>query len=346
MNSPYISNRRGAETRGVAPLSPAMGRLGLGVGIAQGRRVVDPRLAAGGRMGLFSALQRQQLVNPLAGNPVALPLREDLIHQPYLGMPGRDRGLRGSLIDHGAYPGIGCHRHIDPLHRSLIVHGGPIDDHHRCRRRSHDDGWVQSHLGYLQNRDSCDGVYCRSPSSCGCSSSSKSSAKKDITIRGKCYSVRKAFLEDCPKFEKDVQSYADKNNTTVPDHVIQLLVDCVNDDSFSASNPLDLVTLNILANSVGVKSVIKKSQKMLDGIIPDGGDAFVKVLATILLSSNVPDDLTNWLRKQLKDNGGFEDLEISPGYWVLLSDHPEIDVTVMTLMGMRSKPDDSGLRMC
>lgn len=283
-------------------------------------------------------VQPLQRPHPLAGVPVGLSGRADLIQPPYMGMPVRDRGLRGGLVvEPGVYININRPRHIDPLHHNHTICSIAVDDHPNCRRRSHDDGWAPF-FSPLRRRGSCDSL-CRGALPCKVDT-------KDVTIRGKTYSVRKAFLEDCGKFEKDIQSYADKkNDTMVPDYVIQMLIDCVNEKPIAARKVLDLVTLNIAANNVGVKSVVKKSQKMLDDSAPVEGEAFVDIVATVLLSSKVPDGLTSWLEKELRA-GGYYDLIYSSSYPGLIADHPEVCVSVETMVGLRAAPDDTGLRVC
>ena len=197
-----------------------------------------------------------------------------------------------------------------------------------------------------RHHDHCSTSCKDSPSS----STSKLSFKtKDVTIRGKAYAIRKAFLEDNGKFEKDLVTYVDKQkDSTIPTAVIAHLVDIINDVAIVPNSILDLVTLNILASNVGVKSAIKSSQASLDKYTyenPPRGRELVDIVGAVMLSSKVDEGLTQWLKKYLKAGGIDELMFRTRGWRELLEDHPEVYVALESLLGYREKPDDEGLRI-
>lgn len=324
--------------RGAIPLGP-------------GRRVVVDDMYKVPQFNQRARLGRADLIPPplRGGHPVhplamGAPRRVDMMPSYALDLPYRNSHDRLRSLD--PYTAMDRHRHLDPLDRNTAaLRQLSLDDYSRRRRRSED--W--NGIDYFQpHRDLYGGGISLSG---GCQTASYHNLPfktKDITIRGKTYAVRKSFLDDCGKFEKDVQGYADKKNDKIlPDEVIRHLINIINDTPIGASSVLDLVTLNILANSVGVKSAVKSSLEFLDTFTsrnPPSGNDLVQICASIFLSSKVDDGLMNWIKKYLKDFGTIE-LTDASGWRGLVRDHPEITVAIETLLGMREKPDDDGLRM-
>jgi len=344
MQSFNNSNRPGLGIRGVAPFG-------------HGRRVVDEAYKAS-QYSPRVRLGRADLVTaPFRGGNFAGPLSSIVSSnraersQPYVS----DLPFRGNYDTPRAplnsYDRINVHRQLDPLDRNAAsIRPSSQVQYFPQRRRSED--WEYLDLLH-HHREICS----HSWSSCQCNLGHQSLPfkTKDITIRGTTYSVRKSFLDDNGKFEKDIQAYTDKKNEkTIPNEVIRYLVCIVNDVPISPSSILDLITLNILASNVGVKSAVKSSQDYIDRYTSDdgngryiglGGNELVEICASIFLSSRVDDGLTEWLKGYLKRNGAAQKMASASGFRSLERDHPEVIVSLETLLGMREKPDDDGLRI-
>lgn len=333
--------------RGVAPLG-------------HGRRVVDevykvPQYGPRPRLGradlITSPFRAGNFASPLP--PIAQSSRPDVI-QPYAGdLPfrcGYDR-LRSPPLD--TYDRIDRHRRLDPLERpAASLCQLSIDSYSPHRRHSEDWAYLDT---LHHHRDICGNSW----SSCQCNLGHQSLPfkTKDIIIRGKTFPVRKSFLDDNGKFEKDIQAYTDKkNDKTVPNEVVRHLVCIINDVPISPSSILDLVTLNILASNVGVKSAVKSSQEYIDRYTSNGngtdrdgwglsGDELVEICASIFLSSKVDDELTDWVKGYLKKGGAADRMARASGFRGLERNHPEVVVSIETLLGLREKPDDDGLRI-
>ncbi|KAK6611724.1 hypothetical protein H4I95_02520 [Botrytis cinerea] len=88
---------------------------------------------------------------------------------------------------------------------------------------------------------------------------------KDIVIRGKTYSCRKSFLADQGKFEDSlVKMMEKKKEDEIPNTVLDSLFSCINEEKvLSSASAHDLVTLNVLSSSLGIKSVMEKSLAQL-----------------------------------------------------------------------------------
>jgi hypothetical protein len=196
---------------------------------------------------------------------------------------------------------------------------------------------------------------------CSCtskSSSSKSESKckkdydfktKDITVRGKSYAVRKSFLADSSKFEADLIKYVDKKKEEqLPDRVVQMLVDFINEESCSYKSVLDLVLMSVLASSLGSKSAVEYSLRELKRVDYDyriNGDDLTQICVVVMLSGKVDSGLEEWLKKFLQLDQRADYLWRSYHYRALLDTHPELEVKLLELLGKIDKVDDEGLHI-
>lgn len=194
---------------------------------------------------------------------------------------------------------------------------------------------------------------------CNCNSklsSSKSDSRgkkgydfktKDITVRGKSYCVRKSFLADSSKFEADLIKFMDKKKEDqLPDRVVQMLIDFINEETCSYQSVLDIVLMNVLASSLGAKSAIEYSLRELKKVECEfrlGGDELTQICVAVMLSSKVDSGLEQWLKKFLQSDRREEQLSRSYHYMVLLQTHPELEIKLLELLGLREKAEDDAL---
>jgi hypothetical protein len=197
----------------------------------------------------------------------------------------------------------------------------------------------------------CNHRGCSSCHECsGTSSNSKfkgdSSYKtKDITIRGKSYSVRKSFLENCGKFESDIGKFLDKRkDEVVPDRIVKLLIDCINEESCEAQTLHELVGMNILASNVGAKSAVEYSLRELHskwrGNYDLKGEELAQICASILLSGKVESGLEDWLKKILKHEEIMQLLQYSGRCLDLFHRHPDVKTKLEILLGLFPEEDE------
>ncbi|KAM3083796.1 hypothetical protein ACMFMF_001160 [Clarireedia jacksonii] len=186
------------------------------------------------------------------------------------------------------------------------------------------------------------------------SSSSSSSSKysfptKDIVIRGKTYACRKSFLTDMPKFEDSlVKTVSQKKEELIPSSVIDSLFSCINEEKCPSSNPHDLVTLNILASGLGIKSVMEKSLAQLKTSVANTiiqGAMLTQIVVTVMMSSKVDDGVRDWLKMYVRGWGLLEELESWPDYRRAVDAHPEIHTGLYELLGLRKPVGDEGYRI-
>lgn len=188
---------------------------------------------------------------------------------------------------------------------------------------------------------------------CGCSDAGSKEKKeyafktKDVTLRGKSYQIRKSFLADLGKFENDLIKFVDKKSEEeLPESVIQLLIDFINDESCDSDAALDLVGLNILASNLGYRSAVDSSLqqlKKLDGKYLIRIDELAKICGAITMSGKVDEGIESWLKKSLRDEDTFHALESSRQFRVLVANHPEVWTRLQMIMGWRDKDNELGL---
>ncbi|KAI9649339.1 hypothetical protein NHQ30_001911 [Ciborinia camelliae] len=173
---------------------------------------------------------------------------------------------------------------------------------------------------------------------------------KDIVIRGKTYSCRKSFLADQGKFEDSlVKMMEKKKEDEIPTTVLDSLFSCINEEIvLSSASAHDLVTLNVLSSSLGVKSVMEKSLAQLKKQCADNivsGSTLTGIVVTVMMSSKVDDGLREWLKKYIKGWGLWEELQGFAMYIRCVEDHPEIHTGLLELLGLRRKADGEGWRI-
>ena len=172
---------------------------------------------------------------------------------------------------------------------------------------------------------------------------------KEVAIRGKVYKVRNSFLDDNGKFEAELIKFVDKKKEkALPNQVIQYLVDLINDEGVSSRDLLDLVTLNILASNMAVKSVMASSLKLVE---EEGKKTWAtekqmtEIIGCIFLSSKVDDGLKEWLKEYAREHKATDQLRFCTEWRKLIDDHPDVATQLAELLGLRPAPDDSGIRI-
>ena len=358
--SPYVPGRRGAiaggmlpfgaGARGVGALSP-MGGMGGLVSPLFGRGfepLALARLGAGAHLGgLGAGAIGLRNLDPL------------LVRRNMLG--GGYGILSDPLLRGGRYPDIGRRALEDLLLSSHLGRHSYRDLPYRDLEALLGPGRYDRGLGYGY----CDGRGCRgcgydrrcehdrctydcdrcSGSSGSNSFSSKDSKTKDIVVRGKTYRVRKSFLADSTKFEGDIVKLLDKKSEdAVPNNVVQMLVDFINEESARSNSILDFVQMNILASNLGVKSAVEYSlsilKKELDHELT--GVELTHICLAVMESSKVDDKLVEWLKKYLRFDGRVDRLVFNHFYRGVLEQKPELSVHLNQLMGFIEKDDSEG----
>ncbi|ESZ94569.1 hypothetical protein SBOR_5059 [Sclerotinia borealis F-4128] len=173
---------------------------------------------------------------------------------------------------------------------------------------------------------------------------------KDIVIRGKTYACRKSFLADQGKFEDSlVKMMEKKKEDEIPTTVLDSLFSCINEEKvLSSASAHDLVTLNVLSSSLGIKSVMEKSLTQLKKQCSDNivsGSTLTGIVVTVMMSSKVDEGLRDWLKKYIKGWGLWEELQGFATYIRCVEDHPEIHTGLLELLGLRRKADGEGYRI-
>ena len=181
---------------------------------------------------------------------------------------------------------------------------------------------------------------CSEPSS---SSSTKDLKTKDIVVRGKTYKIRKAFLQDLSKFEADIIKLLDKKSEeSVPNEVVQMLVDFINYEKCDGRTLLDVVSLNILASNLGVKSAVEFSLNLLKNHVLDyqmKAQELTDICLAVMESSKVEDKLVEWLKRYLKSDGREWQLVRSYEYQSMIARRPELDIHLAQLTGQMEKDE-------
>ncbi|RDW88697.1 hypothetical protein BP6252_00729 [Coleophoma cylindrospora] len=128
----------------------------------------------------------------------------------------------------------------------------------------------------------------------------RNSDKKDIVIRDKTHAVRRSYLEEHPKFEKEIVGYmADKTQDNIPESVVEHLINYINNDFYVNTDLLDEVCLFLLSSAVNVSSVNAVAIRNLSNWDWTGfwdWDGFTYAVLTILTSDNSNDTIRNWLK--------------------------------------------------
>lgn len=176
------------------------------------------------------------------------------------------------------------------------------------------------------------------------SKKNSSAATKDIDIRGKSYAIRKSYLADNNKFEGTLAKYVDKRKESeVPDNVVQLLIDYLNDDYYDCDKLHDEVTLNILALNVGVNSVVEVSlSNVKKWTAPTLMTDFAMIVVTVLLSSKVDKRLREWLKEHIQQRDPLGDIIYLLNNPPYCFEHPEL-VPLLERLLFDPSPGSSGL---
>ncbi|RDW94734.1 hypothetical protein BP5796_00497 [Coleophoma crateriformis] len=124
--------------------------------------------------------------------------------------------------------------------------------------------------------------------------------KKDIVIRDKTHAVRRSYLEEHPKFEKEIVGYmADKTEDNIPESVVDHLINYINNDFYANADLLDEVCLYLLSSAVNVSSVNAVALRNLVNWDWTGfwdWDGFTYAVLTILTSDNSNEAIRDWLK--------------------------------------------------
>lgn len=174
-------------------------------------------------------------------------------------------------------------------------------------------------------------------------------ATKDILIRNRARVIRASYLHENAKFEGDLSKYLEKKDTRqVPDKVVDLLLGFINTESYNNDDLVDEVTLNILATSVGARSVVDHSLSRLKNIkAKDVATAdMAKIAAMVLMCSKADKGLTAWLKKTMEadERALFMKMWSTREYRDIVSERPEVDIALRRLMEVIGAPKDDGYR--
>lgn len=170
---------------------------------------------------------------------------------------------------------------------------------------------------------------------------------KDIVVRGRAYSIRASYLLDQPKFEKELAMVMEKKSEEeVPNRVVNMLFAFINQEKYCNFDPLDEVTLCILANNIGAKSVVEHSLSQMKKIEDYVEEANItKIIITIMLSSKVPAKLVAWLQKYLKEEDRWVSVYSIPDFHFKVKvDRPGLFLDVERLLNHLPEEDKEGLR--
>ncbi|KAF8852638.1 hypothetical protein BDZ45DRAFT_678233 [Acephala macrosclerotiorum] len=176
---------------------------------------------------------------------------------------------------------------------------------------------------------------------------------KDVTIRGKAFSFRASYLVEVPKLEKEFVSFMEKKSQEeVPDRVVNMLVSFVNLENYRNDDPLDEITLNILASNVGAKSVVEHSMDQVKKLEKNVNlDNIVDIICTVMESSGVIDRLTDWLKDILCQDGCrhekfIEDvMDLAEYLKKIYKPNPNLHLKLSVMTGLQEKPETPKTRV-
>lgn len=154
-------------------------------------------------------------------------------------------------------------------------------------------------------------------------------------------------MADLGKFENELVKFVDKKSEEeLPDNVIQMLVDIINEESCESNSAIDLVGLNILGSNLGYKSAVDYSLQELKKIESDGlimADELTKICGTITMSGKVHEGLEAWLKRFIRNHDAWHMLQTSQKFRLLIANHPEVETRLETIMGWRENENELGL---
>jgi hypothetical protein len=343
LRGPDFRNRRGIGGGYFGGMDPRgfAGARGLGresyLGLRRGPQVFDPSLLGGLRGGNWGP-------DPFGRGGGLSGLRGRDPYEQLLGGPPMS-GLRGSPFEMGGQLGAFPARRYPPYE----PYGG-LGDYYA---RGYGNG-----LGLGGGLGSCScslmgGRECFDPWHARCSGHGSSSCgskeytfkTKDMTVRGKSYKVRASYLTDNTKFEADLIKYMEKKkDDQVPDRVVGMLIDFINGENYENHDPLDEVTLNILASNVGCKSAGAFSLGRLKNAHLDP-EMLARLSGPIFLSTKVDDDLKSWFDKCTKEDEMIRAVAHQPIFRLTAETHPEVKVEIEKRRGLRRQDEDEDIRI-
>jgi hypothetical protein len=135
-----------------------------------------------------------------------------------------------------------------------------------------------------------------------------------------------------------------KKDDQVPDRVVGMLIAYINGEDYENDDPLDEVTLNILASNVGCKSAGEHSLGRLkkSKLTPE---VFAELSGPIFLSTKVDEGLKSWFDKCTKEEGMLRAIVNQPIFQLTDRTHPEVSVEIEKRRGIRQKDEDDGIRI-
>lgn len=165
---------------------------------------------------------------------------------------------------------------------------------------------------------------------------------KDVAIRGKNYPIRQSFLSDNEKFEATIVKTADKKSSeALPEKIIQLMVDFINDEEYINANLADEVHLYIFAAMCNVKSLMKHSiERMKDDrtFDPVARGEVVDICCMVCVPPESDDKLKEWLKKTFDKEFGYENMDLQIQDWDEFQDacidHPQLHRVLADLLGL------------
>ncbi|APA10940.1 hypothetical protein sscle_07g057100 [Sclerotinia sclerotiorum 1980 UF-70] len=308
---------------------------------SHGHPLIDPRLRHAPQVqvvdpsAMFRDPWRAGNLGSCTQEPYTCPCHECEI----LRLPLAQHGIQVAPLTVGCHHDSRGHSHAMDLHNHCCSGGGGHKESSSSSSSSGSGGSKE-----------------KSSSSGGSSSGGGSNKKeygfptKDIVIRGKTYACRKSFLADQGKFEDSlVKMMEKKKEDEIPTTVLDSLFSCINEEVvLSTASAHDLVTLNVLASSLGVKSVMEKSLAQLKKQCSDNivsGSTLTGIVVTVMMSAKVDEGLREWLKKYIKGWGLWEELQGFAMYIRCVEDHPEIHTGLLELLGLRRKADGEGYRI-
>lgn len=147
------------------------------------------------------------------------------------------------------------------------------------------------------------------------------------------------------KFESELVKFVDKKTEEeVPERIVKLLVDFINEESCDTKSALDLVGLNILASNLGAKSAVENSLRELKKFEFDyrmSVDELTRICGAITMSGRVDRGLEIWLKKFIQETEALCLLQRSQSFRALLYNHPEVEARLEKIMGWREEDENS-----
>ncbi|KAG9232157.1 hypothetical protein BJ875DRAFT_486364 [Amylocarpus encephaloides] len=186
---------------------------------------------------------------------------------------------------------------------------------------------------------------------------------KNITLRGKIYSLRSSYLLESPKFEAELQKLADKKKESIiPTAVFVHLISYINSETYCNTKVIDEVTLNIVCSTLGCKSCGDFSLGQLNKWAKGGEgevgswEEMVGICVLVLCSEKVEEKLKEWLKGYLKGEGGKDGGKGKVGERVVgllgsrawadtMGGRPEVETRLLVLLGLRGKEEEGEYRI-